>query len=242
MTITPDAARPGDLVSVRFPADTTRGLAFALAPWSDGGWDEPSYYLTSDGGDPSAFQPDWWRADRPNRGWPDIGVGGAGPDHVVIPPTASAGPYLLCTANAPSEACALLTVDPEAPGWRAPTDEDLVGRWRAVEIAGRAPAPSAQGARGLDLLDIARADGRLSWSAPADCNSAGGRIRLHPDGTASATYSTTLMACGRRWGGVATAAEPMAELTRLEVAGDELRVYGADGALTGVFARAATPR
>ncbi len=110
MTVTPASAGPGREVTLRFPADSQRGIAFSLSQWTAGQWN-PAYYLTSDWGRSGDHAPTWWRVeDSEDRGWEDVGVGGPGPDRVVIPDTAAPGDYLLCTANAVDEACALLSV------------------------------------------------------------------------------------------------------------------------------------
>lgn len=44
MTVAPASAVPGEEVTLEFPADSQRGIAFSLAQWSDGQWDE-RYYL-----------------------------------------------------------------------------------------------------------------------------------------------------------------------------------------------------
>jgi hypothetical protein len=109
MTITPATAKPGQEVALTFPArkNSVRGVAFSLADWTAEGW-EVTYYLIADSGSGDG---DWWRAgESEGRGWPDVGVIGTGPDHVTIPTAAAPGQYLLCTANAEKEACALLTV------------------------------------------------------------------------------------------------------------------------------------
>lgn len=110
MTVAPASATPGREVALRFPPGSQRGIAFSLAQWSDGQWDE-TYYLTSDWGTSGDYTPTWWTVeDSKNRGWEDVGVSGPGPDRVLVPETAAPGDYLLCTANALDEACALLTV------------------------------------------------------------------------------------------------------------------------------------
>ena len=43
-------------------------------------------------------------------GWEQVAISGGGPDRVIVPESASPGDYLLCTANALDEACALLTL------------------------------------------------------------------------------------------------------------------------------------
>jgi hypothetical protein len=109
MTVTPAAAEPGQEVALRFPPDNLRGIAFSLSSWRDGAW-SPLYYLTSDWGKPS-YHPAWWRVeDSDDRGWEQVAIAGRGPDRVVVPDAAAPGEYLLCTANAVDEACALLTV------------------------------------------------------------------------------------------------------------------------------------
>ncbi|HSU01471.1 MAG TPA: hypothetical protein VLK03_02890 [Nocardioides sp.] len=110
MTITPASATPGQEVALDFPADSVRGVAFSLATWAEGAW-TPVYFLTSDWGVPAEHPPSWWRVeDSEDRGWEQVAVEGDGPDRVVVPDAATAGDYLLCTANAADEACALLTV------------------------------------------------------------------------------------------------------------------------------------
>ena len=107
ITVTPETARPGAVVALRFSDDNGRGIAFQLAKDSD-----PSkvlYYLTSDWGPGREHTPTWWPADA-NGGWVDVGVNGPGPDHVVVPDTAEDGVYRLCTANAAIQVCGLLTV------------------------------------------------------------------------------------------------------------------------------------
>lgn len=107
MTITPAAAAPGAQIRLTYPAGYERGIAFSLADPADE--KKLSYYLTA-GREKS--KPGWWSATDTGsgRGWPDIGIVGPGPDRLVVPDTAADGTYLLCTANAATKACALLTV------------------------------------------------------------------------------------------------------------------------------------
>jgi hypothetical protein len=107
ITVTPATARPGATVALTFPDEAGRGIAFQLAKAT-----EPSkvlYYLTSDWGR-GTHKPTWWAAGD-NGGWVDVGINGPGPDHVVVPDTAEDGTYRLCTANAASQVCGLLTVE-----------------------------------------------------------------------------------------------------------------------------------
>lgn len=110
MTVTPATAVPGQRVALRFQSKEVRGIAFSLSAWSDQGW-TVAYYLSSDWGLPGSHTPDWWRVeDSEGRGWEDVGIGGPGPDHVIVPDTAPDGDYLLCTENSVDEACVILTV------------------------------------------------------------------------------------------------------------------------------------
>lgn len=110
MTVTPATTAPGQRVALRFRSQEVRGIAFSLSAWDEEGW-TVAYYLTSDWGSPGDHTPDWWSVkDGEGLGWPDVGIGGPGPDHVIVPDDASAGEYLLCTANSADEACTLLTV------------------------------------------------------------------------------------------------------------------------------------
>jgi hypothetical protein len=110
MTVAPTSAAPGQEVELSFPSDNQRGIAFSLSRWSEGRWDK-EFYLTSDWGTPDEHAPTWWTvAESANRGWEQVAISGGGPDRVIVPESASPGDYLLCTANALDEACALLTV------------------------------------------------------------------------------------------------------------------------------------
>lgn len=110
MTVAPASAVPGQEVTLRFPAGSHRGIAFSLSRWSRSRW-TAAYYLTSDWGTSGDHTPSWWAVeDSENRGWEQVGVSGPGPDRVLVPETAPPGDYLVCTANALDEACAVLTV------------------------------------------------------------------------------------------------------------------------------------
>lgn len=108
MQVAPVEASPGDLVELTYPRRTMRGVAFALDELVDGAWVR-RYYLTAAG--QPGLGPDWWSVDdAEGRGWSDIGIGGAGPDVVEIPPPATSGDYRICTANARQDFCATLTI------------------------------------------------------------------------------------------------------------------------------------
>lgn len=110
MEVSPGEAEPGQTVALTYPRGhrDVRGVAFSLSELTADGW-KITHYLTS-GSHPST-EPSWWSIeDAEGRGWVDVGVSGAGPDHVVVPDTATEGTHLLCTANARNEKCTLIQV------------------------------------------------------------------------------------------------------------------------------------
>jgi len=105
MTITPATAAPGAQIGLTYPQGFGRGIGFTLARAADG---QQIYDLSAGHG---TGKPGWWRVDSTNKHiTPAIGVTGPGPDLLVVPDEAADGTYLLCTANAVTKACALLTV------------------------------------------------------------------------------------------------------------------------------------
>lgn len=106
LVLEPAAVRPGGIVRMHFPNETMRGVAFQLDRRTESGW-ETVFWMTSDG---NGGQPDWVPVGTDGYGWPDVGVGGAGPDRVVIPERATPGSYRVCTANAGDEFCAPLEI------------------------------------------------------------------------------------------------------------------------------------
>lgn len=109
ITVTPATAQPGATVALTFPEKNARGIAFQLATAADP--EKVLYYLTSDWGARGNHTPTWWAAeDGEGKGWEDVGISGPGPDLVVVPDTAADGSYRLCTANAGTQVCGLLTV------------------------------------------------------------------------------------------------------------------------------------
>lgn len=109
MKVSPASAQPGQQVALHFPEQTLRGVGYVLDGRIDDTW-QRQFYLTSDGGR-LGWTPGWWSVDdAEGRGVPDVGVGGPGPDHVVIPDSISAGTYRICADGAAEKACAFLTV------------------------------------------------------------------------------------------------------------------------------------
>lgn len=111
MAVSPSEAEPGETVALTYPPGhrDVRGVAFSLSERTAKGW-KVTHYLTS-GSHPST-EPSWWSVeDAEGRGWVDVGVSGAGPDHVIVPDSATQGTHLLCTANAADEKCVLIQVE-----------------------------------------------------------------------------------------------------------------------------------
>ena len=108
IVVDPIAAVPGDVVALTFPQETTRGVLFVLERQVDDGW-ELQFYLTSDG--PGAgWERTWQPARAEGLAVEDIGVGGPGPDRVLIPEVAEPGSYRICTGNAGDEFCAPIEI------------------------------------------------------------------------------------------------------------------------------------
>ena len=98
-----ETAAPGDIVELTFPDEMTRGVWFVLEQEAGGRWIY-RYDLTSDG--PGEGWPIEWRvAGEEGFAVEDIGVGGPGPDRVVIPDTAEPGSWRICTGNAGENVC-----------------------------------------------------------------------------------------------------------------------------------------
>lgn len=106
----PTVAAPGELVELTFPTELERGAPWYMSKWNGEDWTEPMYLLTAstDGYRPAGGPS--WRPASEEWGWEDIGLGGPGPDTIVVPDTADDGEYRLCTANARVPACVNIEV------------------------------------------------------------------------------------------------------------------------------------
>jgi hypothetical protein len=108
MELEPATPAPDEVLSVRFPQETQRGVAFVLEEDTASDWDL-RYFLVA--GSESEGAAEWWTPDEAEgRGWDDVGVDGPGPDFVEVPATAPPGDYRLCTANAVENLCAPLKI------------------------------------------------------------------------------------------------------------------------------------
>ena len=108
MVVEPSRAEPGDVVALSFPDEMERGILFVLEGRTVDGW-LPAFFLTSDGPGPE-WELTWQPPGGAGLAVEDIGVGGPGPDHVLIPPVAAPGIYRICTANAAEKVCAPIDV------------------------------------------------------------------------------------------------------------------------------------
>lgn len=108
MVADPAEVAPGAVVALTFPDETTRGILFVLEQRVGDAW-ELRYYLTSDGPGPG-WERTWQPAGANGLAVEDIGVGGPGPDRVLIPNVAEAGSYRICTGNAGADFCTPLEI------------------------------------------------------------------------------------------------------------------------------------
>lgn len=106
----PTVAAPGEFVELTFPTDLERGAPWYMSRWDGKDWTEPMYLLTAstDGYRPAGGPS--WQPTSEEWGWEDIGLGGPGPDTIVVPDTADDGEYRLCTANARVATCVNIEV------------------------------------------------------------------------------------------------------------------------------------
>jgi hypothetical protein len=95
-----ELAAPGDIVEISFPDAMTRGLLYVLEQGTGASWTY-RYALLSDA---SGGEPRWHDADA-GISVEDIGIGGIGPDRIVIPEPAEPGAYRICTGNAAENVC-----------------------------------------------------------------------------------------------------------------------------------------
>jgi hypothetical protein len=103
-----EAAAPGDIVELSFPDEMTRGVWFVLEREVGSSWDY-RYDLTSDGPGPD-WPMDWQVAGGEAFAVEDIGVGGGGPDRVILPETAEPGTWRICTGNAGENVCVRIEI------------------------------------------------------------------------------------------------------------------------------------
>ena len=99
----PTATSPNGVVSLTFPRNSERGVLFVLERRADDSWAH-MFDLLSDGPG-EGWQRTWHSVDASPMGVPAIGVGGPGPDRVLIPETVEPSEYRICTGNAGENFC-----------------------------------------------------------------------------------------------------------------------------------------
>lgn len=109
MTAEPDTASPGSVITLGFPDERIRGVAFTLESVQPTGW-KVEYYLIAGRGSKEPGANSWFRPGDPSGGWPDVGIRGPGGEKVRIPKHTAPGTYRLCTVNPPEQICTTLTV------------------------------------------------------------------------------------------------------------------------------------
>lgn len=106
--LSPAKPEPGETFEATFDADNERGGYFTLEQWSGSEWLPAVFLLESD----ADTRPASWSSIEDGVETLDYGIGGTGPDGLVMPDHVAAGVWRLCTANARDETCARLTIDP----------------------------------------------------------------------------------------------------------------------------------
>ena len=106
MTVEPNPAAPGDLVVIRFPGGHDRGVLYAIDANFDGRWERRGLLIS----DANGGRPQWFPADSEDLFVDMVGIGGEGPDRVLVPPVFDTGSYRICTANAADALCVPLEI------------------------------------------------------------------------------------------------------------------------------------
>jgi hypothetical protein len=108
MQIDVAAAALDDTVEITFPEGMHRGLMYVLEERTGSSWTYRYQLISDASGGESSWHPAAQEVDVDA-----IGIGGPGPDRLVIPDVAPLGEYRICTANAPENVCVPLTVADE---------------------------------------------------------------------------------------------------------------------------------
>jgi len=96
----------GEILTLTFPTNVTRGAAYYLSAWNGDGWDEPAFLLISNGGGEAHCPSCPTYSDR-HEPWVvrPIALNGPGPEQVLIPETASPGSHRLCAIDVNPPLC-----------------------------------------------------------------------------------------------------------------------------------------
>jgi hypothetical protein len=118
MVVESSVVANGQEVLVTYPGGRERGVAYVLEKLIDTTWYATHFMTATTSG--YGTEPTWAEVGTEGYGWEDIGIAGEGPDRLIVPDSALAGRYRVCTANSVENICAELTVvksdDSPAPG------------------------------------------------------------------------------------------------------------------------------
>ena len=104
----PAQVAPGDVLSLTFPEETTRGVHFVLESQARGTW---FHMFDLVGVGEGMLEPvSWQRAGSEDFEFPDIGIVGPGPDRVRIPEVAEPGTWRICTGNTRQNICTRIEI------------------------------------------------------------------------------------------------------------------------------------
>jgi len=106
MVIEPAETGPGAVVSATFPNGWDRGILYALEAAVEEGWERRQLLIS----DANGARPQWFSLGDDAVAVDAVGVGGEGPDRLVIPEIAESGSYRICTANAVENICAAIEI------------------------------------------------------------------------------------------------------------------------------------
>lgn len=110
MVVDPTIAGAGQEFTVTYPGGRDRGVAYVLE-WSDADSWRPTHFLTATNAD-DGTTPTWAPYDADGYAWESIGIGGEGPDRLVVPDDAVPGSYRVCTANSAQNICSPIDIVP----------------------------------------------------------------------------------------------------------------------------------
>lgn len=106
MTLEPSRAAPGALIAIRFPGGHDRGVLYAIDARFGEVWERRALLLS----DANGGRPQWAPADGEDLVVEMVGIGGEGPDRLIVPDVLDTGQYRICTANAVEALCVPLDV------------------------------------------------------------------------------------------------------------------------------------
>ena len=104
--VEPEEVAPGSMVELHFPNGMPRGVAWVIERRHEDDWQQ--YYMVNTNAHSDELEPRSAPISQDFFGWPDIRIGGPGPDPVPIPDDAPAGEYRICHETRETSLCAAL--------------------------------------------------------------------------------------------------------------------------------------